>query len=92
MPRGGKREGAGRRPGSYGTDRRLFLSLLDTMRDESRPDRERLVAALAVAEALLPVGLRNDHTKSNTVRRGGIAAAAARISEGPVTRDGATEH
>lgn len=93
MPRGGKREGAGRKPGSYGADRRLFLNLLDTMRDTSRPDCDRLVAALAVAEALLPVGLRNDHTKSNTGRRGVIAGAVARLEEGHAARDTvATEH
>jgi hypothetical protein len=78
MARGGKREGAGRKPGSYGADRRLFLNLIETMRDEARDDKARLVAALAVAEALLPVGLRDNHTKSNTGPRG-IAAAVARL-------------
>jgi hypothetical protein len=81
MSRGGKREGAGRKPGSHGADRRLFLSLIDTMRDEGRSDSQRLVAALAVAEALLPVGLRSDHTNSKTARRGLFAAAAARLDE-----------
>jgi hypothetical protein len=66
MPRGGKRPGAGRKPGSYGADRRLFLDLIDKMRDETRSAPERLVAALAVAEALLPVSLRNIPRKSNT--------------------------
>lgn len=72
MPRGGKREGAGRKPGSYGADRRLFINCIEAMRDEGRSDRERLVAALAVAEALLPIGLRDNHTKSNMGCRGRI--------------------
>jgi len=85
MPRGGKREGAGRKPGSHGADRRLFLDLIATMRDESRTDRERLVAASALAEALLPVGLPGNHTKSSTGRHERTAilrAASAELQSG----------
>lgn len=86
MPRGGKRVGAGRKPGSHGADRRLFLSLIETMRDEERPDAQRLVAAIAVAEALLPVGLRSNHTKSNMGKRGLAAAAALLATDGDQRR------
>ena len=88
MPRGGPREGAGRRPGSNGANRRLFLFLIAAMRDEDLEDGKRLIAAQALAEALLPVGLRLNHTESNTGQRGLFAAAAARLLEGDQRRQG----
>jgi hypothetical protein len=38
--------------------------LLSTISDESKPINERLLAATAAVEALLPPDLRNNHTKS----------------------------
>ena len=66
MPRGGYRPGAGRKRGAFGERRRWLDHLLSAMRDESRPSDEKLVAAEAAVEALLPPGFRNNHTKSNT--------------------------